>query len=395
MSLPPPDATDATDAIYAAYPAYRPERFPIAMPPEIEALVRRHAPVAFSISGGKDGAAAALATIPYLDALGHAGPRLLIHSHLGDLIEWRDSLPSCERLAERLGLPLVVVRRAAGGLIERWEQRWEANIARYASLSCVKVILPWSTPGMRFCTSELKGAVICQDLVNRFPGQAIISVSGIRAEESAQRAQTPVVAPQPRLYRVKAATTGYDWHPIVAYSREQVHELHAALGFPLHEAYSVYGSSRVSCTFCIMSSLSDMQAAVRCPENGAGYRRLVELEARSTFAFHGAYWLGDLAPDLLDADLRERLQRARAAAQRRVAAERRIPKTLEYTKGWPTRVPTLVEAQVLAEVRLEVADLLGLTVDYTSAEQVRDRFAELLAARDAREPQQQPIAAAS
>jgi hypothetical protein len=51
-----------------------------------------------------------LALIPYLDAIGHHGPRVLIHSDLGQ-VEWKDSLPTCERLAARLGLELIVVRR--------------------------------------------------------------------------------------------------------------------------------------------------------------------------------------------------------------------------------------------------------------------------------------------
>ncbi|MFX8766511.1 hypothetical protein ABTM49_20105, partial [Acinetobacter baumannii] len=75
----------------------------------------------------------------HLDEVGHAGPRALIHSDLGR-IEWRDSIIVCERLAERLGWELVVVRRAAGDMMDRWLSRWEANVARYAALSCVRLI---------------------------------------------------------------------------------------------------------------------------------------------------------------------------------------------------------------------------------------------------------------
>ena len=42
---------------------------------------------------------------------------------------------------------------------------------------------------MRFCTSELKTAVICRELVKRFPGRQILSVTGIRRQESAGRAK--------------------------------------------------------------------------------------------------------------------------------------------------------------------------------------------------------------
>jgi 3'-phosphoadenosine 5'-phosphosulfate sulfotransferase (PAPS reductase)/FAD synthetase len=130
--------------------------------PEVDALVAAGAPVAIGVSGGKDSCVAAIATVEHLDQVGHTGPRILIHSDLGS-VEWRDSLPTCERLAARLGLELVVVRRAAGDMLSRWETRWENSKRRYADLSCVRVILPWSTPAMRFCTSELKSAVIAAE----------------------------------------------------------------------------------------------------------------------------------------------------------------------------------------------------------------------------------------
>jgi 3'-phosphoadenosine 5'-phosphosulfate sulfotransferase (PAPS reductase)/FAD synthetase len=52
---------------------------------------------------------------------------------------------------------------------------------------------------MRFCTSELKTAIICRELVRRFPGQTILSVSGIRREESTKRKLAPIVKVQPKL----------------------------------------------------------------------------------------------------------------------------------------------------------------------------------------------------
>src|SRR5579872_2712169 len=138
--------------------------------PQVHDLLTADAPVAFGVSGGKDSAAMVLATTVYLDQIGHRGPRILIHSDLGRL-EWKASLPLCERLAQRVGLDLIVVRRQAGDLMERWLTRWRNNCERYAQLECAKLILPWSTPTMSFCRSELKTAIICRDLVERFPGK--------------------------------------------------------------------------------------------------------------------------------------------------------------------------------------------------------------------------------
>src|SRR5690349_10925823 len=103
-----------------------------------------------------------------------------------------ESGPACVRLATRLGLELMVFKRKAGDLMDRWLVRWQHNLERYRQLQCVKMILPWSTPAMRFCTSELKAAVICRDLVERFQHSTILSVVGLRRQESATRAQAPV-----------------------------------------------------------------------------------------------------------------------------------------------------------------------------------------------------------
>ncbi|HBO0180199.1 TPA: hypothetical protein L4A50_005601 [Pseudomonas aeruginosa] len=122
--------------------------------PEVDELLALDAVVAFGVSGGKDSVAAALAGHEYLEKIGHQGPRVLVHSDLGR-VEWRSSLAKCEEIARHLGYDLLVKKRQAGDLMDRWLVRWDRNVARYTDLSCVKLILPWSTPSMRFCTSEL------------------------------------------------------------------------------------------------------------------------------------------------------------------------------------------------------------------------------------------------
>ncbi|MFT4196992.1 MAG: hypothetical protein QM601_03625, partial [Pseudoxanthomonas sp.] len=87
---------------------------PIAVTPAIAGLLGQQAAVAVGVSGGKDSQAAAIATFEYLDRIGHAGPRILIHADLG-MVEWEDSLPVCKRLASALGTELVIVRRKQGG----------------------------------------------------------------------------------------------------------------------------------------------------------------------------------------------------------------------------------------------------------------------------------------
>jgi len=354
--------------------------FPISVTPQITELLSLHAPVSFSTSGGKDSGAMALATSTYLDEMGHQGPRLLIHADLGR-VEWRESRPLCQHLADWLDLPLVVVRRQAGDLLDRWRVRWRNNCERYANLETVRLILPWSTASMLFCRSELKAAIICRELVQRFPQQTILSATGIRWQESSTRAKAPIWAPQYRLENVTHNTKGVDWHPIVAWQLSQVLSYHQLRQFPLHEAYTRYGMSRVSCAYCVLAGLADLVASTTCPDNQDLYRELVAIEIISTFSFQEIRWLGDVATHLLSEEMRVGLEEAKRRAALRAAAEARIPKHLLYSKGWPTAMPTRAEAALLGEVREIVAAAVGITIRYTNPDAILGRYAELIEAK--------------
>ncbi|MFJ1470193.1 adenine nucleotide alpha hydrolase family protein [Massilia orientalis] len=355
---------------------------PVAMTPEIASLLARDCVVAIGVSGGKDSDACAIAVNKHLKEIGHTGPRLLVHSDLGR-IEWTESLSQCERLAAHLGWELLVVRRQAGDMMDRWQGRWKNNVARYADLSCVKLILPWSTPSMRFCTSELKAAVISSALKKRFPGQHIVNVAGIRREESDNRAKAPVSKPDPRLDR--KGLEGYTWNAAIEFSIDQVLGTIASSGLALHEGYAKYGMSRISCAYCIMSSEADLIASAGCVDNHEVYIELVELEAESTFAFQGSRWLADVAPHLLPQQLRAAIVDAKEKAVLRQRAEARIPKDLLYTKGWPTKMVTASEAHLIAGVRNEIADLLNLKIRCTTADEVALRYSELINAKAAKD----------
>jgi 3'-phosphoadenosine 5'-phosphosulfate sulfotransferase (PAPS reductase)/FAD synthetase len=356
----------------------------ISTTPGLYACLATGSPVAIGVSGGKDSCAMALALSEWLDHVGHCGPRLLVHADLGRT-EWKDSWPTCERLARACGLELLVVRRQQGDMLARWQQRWRDNVERYQTLSCVKLILPWSTPDMRFCTSELKVDVICRALVARWPNCCIVSASGIRADESSQRARAPVWEEQEKLQRVRANTTGFNWHPLLGWSAEDVFGHCRERGFAMHEAYARYGSSRVSCVYCILGSKADLRAAAGCADNHDVYREMVDLEIASTFAFKGNEWLSDVAPHLLSGQQCVGVVRARRGAHDRETAELRIPAHLLYTRGWPTCVPTRTEAGLLAEVRTRVARAVGLDVEYTDGRSVLRRYEELMALKKRKE----------
>lgn len=355
---------------------------PVALTPEVVGLLQAGAAVAVGVSGGKDSDACAIEVARHLDAIGHAGPRVLVHSDLGR-VEWRQSLPHCEDLAALLGWELLVVRRRAGDMLSRWQGRWMNNLERYRHLNSVKLILPWSTPSMRFCTSELKTSVISSALKARFPSIPIVNATGIRREESAKRARMPVASPMAKLQR--RDLEGWSWNPIIEFKMLDVLHSVATRGFSIHDAYSTHNTSRISCCYCIMSTPADLRAAAGCEDNHSVFVEMVDLEAVSTFAFQGNRWLADTAPHLLPAQLRSRVEQAKIYAQQRQELEARIPPHLLFAPGkpWPSVAPTLAEAEVLAHTRREILGMLGITPMYTDAASVQGRYHELMAAKAA------------
>ena len=230
---------------------------------------------------------------------------------------------------------------------------------------------------MRFCTSELKTQVICSALRKRFPQSDILNVTGVRREESAARKKMAVAEPQAKLQ--KNGVAGVTWNAIIEFPVEDVFATIQSAGLRLHEAYTLYGASRVSCAFCIMSAIQDLIAAAGCADNHDLYRSMVDLEAASTFAFQGGRWLADTAPHLLSGETQLLVLDSKAKALQRQAIEADLPPHLLYMGGWPTAIPTPQEAELIASVRRRVSDLLGLHAQYLDADSVRARYAELLA----------------
>jgi len=345
---------------------------------EVEIALAASAPVAIGVSGGKDSQAAAVAVVHHLKHVGHTGPVVLIHADLGRA-DWNASLPTCEALAKHLDLELIVVRRQAGDLIERWRGRWSSNIRRYRDLECMKLIPPFSTARMRFCTSELKVAPIASALRKRFPRGPLVNVAGIRSEESAQRARMPISKANAKLSRKDAP--GIQWHPILAATKEQVFRTIAESGLALHPAYTELQLTRVSCRFCILGSLGDLQRAAGSPEAAELYREICALEMESTFSFQSGRFLASLKPDLLGDNGQMQLVDVLRRARRREEIESLLPAAMLYEKGWPTRVPSMKEAEVIARVRCQVADLVGIPVMYVSPKAVCERIQELMDTR--------------
>ncbi|OWK27547.1 phosphoadenosine phosphosulfate reductase family protein [Sphingomonas dokdonensis] len=356
----------------------------LAIDERVSAAIAAGAPVAFSLSGGKDSVSIAHATAKRLDALGHPRDRRVsIHSDLGR-IEWRSTPATVEQAAAAIGTPLVIVRRKAGDLVDRWERRFELGLERYEQLLTYHLTSPWSSANNRFCTAELKTQVILPHLLRMFPGQQIVSVVGIRREESLKRRLAPVSKIEGKPY-VRANGGGIlTWHPGVEIREDEVYTYIAREGLPLAEAYPL-GSTRFGCAFCVLASENDLTVAAHAPGNLGVLHHLVGMEARSSFSFQPQRWLGDVAPQLLPKTLLNALHHGKAAAAERRALEARLPSNLKYVKGWPQRVPSLAEASVILSTRTALLTAHGRRSPYDTPARVRDRIAELHTVERARE----------
>lgn len=376
--MPPIAQLAAAAAAARSYPAV-PGLPDIAITSEIVAAIRAGAWIVFNLSGGKDSSAALFAVNLQLDSLGHPrARRMAIHADLGRA-EWDSTPDTVARIAASADVPLTVVRRAAGDLVDRWIQRFESGKRRYEALETYNLIGPWSSASLRFCQSEMKAAVIGPALARMLRGQQIISVLGLRRDESHNRAATPVAKADLRHAKAgnRHGTAITLWHPIAYWNSEDVFRAHGTLGITLHEAYSIWGATRLSCRYCIFASLHDLSASAAAPANTEAYRELVGIEARSTFPFQPTRWLADIAPHLLSGGLRADVERAKADQLERRHLEASMPAGLRYVKGWPPRMPTLAEAEDIAAARRPILARHRLANRYPTGSAVQARFAEL------------------
>lgn len=204
-----------------------------------------------SISGGKDSAAASL----HLTELGIEHYRVFADTgweHPATYEYVRGPL------TEKLG-PIFEVRG----------KRQMADLIRH------KRMFPSRTK--RFCTQELKIYPLARFV--RFVADAtqdeVVNVTGIRAAESAARANLPE--------REYDATFDCDvWRPLIRWTERDVIDIHARHGLAPNPLY-LMGAARVGCWPCIYARKADIKLiAWRTPKRIDQIRELeAELEARA------------------------------------------------------------------------------------------------------------------
>ena len=327
----------------------------LTLAPSIEAALRAGAWVSYSVSGGKDSSAAIIAAEAVLDAIGHPREkRFMMHADLGR-IEWEQTLPHVRALSEVFNLPLRVVEHTSHDMISRWERRGDLGRERWAEGSTTNLIGPWSSASLRFCTSEMKIHVMSR--AKRKLEGPIITVMGIRREESTGRAKTPYEARDTAMKRY-----GRDdcliWNPVADWTREQVYAAHTAKSVPLHAAYGL-GSTRLSCSFCVLANINDLTVASSQDGNLETYRQLVAMEAKYGFSFQASRWLADVRPEILDPGLLSDIAQAKIIAAKRRELEK------AYPPAWRKRDPKGMDdasVRAVVQTRAEIAKLHGIKI---------------------------------
>lgn len=213
----------------------------MTLPGPVSDIINAGGLLAISHSGGKDSQAM---TIKIINVGIPMDQIILVHDHLGQ-VEWPGTIRHIR--ATGFGLPLIIAK------------------PRKSFFDMVRARGMFPSPKYRQCTSDLKRGPIERELrryLAQYPcfnGQ-IVSAMGMRAEESSARANRSVLKVSQR--NSKAGRHWIDWLPIHHMSTDAVFQTISAARQSPHWAYGA-GMSRLSCSFCIMSSRADLQCAAR------------------------------------------------------------------------------------------------------------------------------------
>lgn len=304
----------------------------LAIPPDIERALDSGASLVISISGGKDSDAMCQLLPALHRARGWTGQIALVHADLKDS-EWSMTQEYVQRRAAELGLPLHIVTRERGSLLEQMQQRYQKR----------PDAPPFPSAAARYCTADHKRTPIDRFLRRFQPRGTVICAIGIRAEESPARARKPT-------FRLRESVTtreriAYDWHPLFNFTvddvwsaldvglerldevREQARAIRSTggtwqqaiseIGWRWHPAYAL-GNKRLSCSICVLASRADLLNGIDLQPDY--YRKLVDLELQSGFSFRQGLWLADLRPDLLTNEQLERFRQLRYSAIARLSS---------------------------------------------------------------------------
>ncbi|HEX6359477.1 hypothetical protein [Actinophytocola sp.] len=226
---------------------------------------------------GKDGRAALAVISEEAARRGVADRVWTVHADLG-LIEWPGVTVNGTYWPSNR--ELVAAESAAYGVpperhIVTWRTVTEDGGPRPQSLlEYIARRRMFPDPARRYCTSDVKVSKIEVSMTPilrelkralRRPVR-VLEVTGMRAEESASRADLPVLS----VGACNSSKVVDRYLPVHSMSTADVRALNDASGVPHHWAYDSApgandweGMSRLSCSLCIMSNLRDLVLAIR------------------------------------------------------------------------------------------------------------------------------------
>lgn len=113
---------------------------------------------------------------------------------------------------------------------------------------------------VRFCTEYLKIFTTQRHILKlRYEGWNVIAVSGVRADESDDRALLPEWSYSGNLFV-------WEWRPLIKWQLADVFAIHKRHGIPLNPLYGI-GAQRVGCWPCFMSRKEEIRTiALKFPE---------------------------------------------------------------------------------------------------------------------------------
>lgn len=278
----------------------------------IRTAISKGAKLYASVSGGKDGDAMMESLVS-----NNFPVTAMVHADLGR-VEWKESMPQIMKAVDKFKIPVVVVKRKDGlDLLGYWQRRMEMLKGSGKPF--------WSSSKARYCTSDLKRAPINVYFTST-QESFVISCEGIRGDESKARAkkkQLTIRSNSSEFYKgmtVEEAIAKFNpkyklfltWFPIFNYTLAEVwatkleseSTLRAAQEFykrhnkvPIwwnfHPAY-VYGNKRVSCMFCVLGCLSDLQVGAK--HNPELLTVMIEMEVEGSATFKSGWSLKELLP---------------------------------------------------------------------------------------------------
>lgn len=220
-----------------------------------------------NISGGKDSQAMLDLLVERAREQEVVERIVAVHADLGR-VEWAGTKEIAEHHAESYGVRFVSVARPQGDLLAHIEER-----GMFPSASA------------RYCTSDHKRGQVAKVITSLVaekrdsgelgdpPRQArVLSVMGIRADESTARSRKPALDEDEHASSSRRLVQ--TWLPILSWSEREVWERIRRSGVAYHHAYDL-NMRRLSCCFCVLSSRRDLEIAARHnPELAQEYRQL-------------------------------------------------------------------------------------------------------------------------